>query len=290
MTYTDDTDLRQRLHALVREEAVSDLVWTRIERGVQRRRVVRRMGQAAIGVAAILLALVIVHRPGPAHKNTVTVTSEPSLSTTTMATTTLATTTTVTAPATTVIQETPTTGHHAPSATPASDLQPLCVDSFDPVCGAFRWIDTPPVNTPIRVSVEPNDLRVKAGQAAVFHVTVADDAQITRVDPLWDGCYVNDGAVEPSISPPSVCLGTALQLERSGQPHVGAWHSPAPFADGSTDTVTFTHTFTTPGIHSLRIEASSLTAAWAGADGLNDRDTDPYRSDATVEFTITVDP
>ena len=288
MTAPGETQLRSRLTDLVADEQPPDLLRVRVRREIRARQRMRRFTLVAAGAAAIILALVAVVRlsPGP-KKGTVTVVSSPS-STTTVATTTTeleATTTTVrteastttTAPAETTVPTVPP----VESEVPASDSAPVCIDSSDASCGPLSWIDGPPVNAPIQVSIDPGELHVKANELATFHVQITDDAQIETVFPLWDGCNVG--------TPDSACLGTPLQLMRVDEFHFGSWHAPVPFADGSSQTTTLTHVFDTPGTHTLGVEVRTTTRAWTGVvDGT--LESDPYTSFSVSTFTVIVDP
>ena len=183
------------------------------------------------------------------------------------------TTTSTTAPA--VIAATTTTtvvdapAPPAPLATSPPTTAPVCRNSTDPACGAFRW-DPAPADRPATLTITPQAGPIVAGQRVDFTLAMSDpDGPVTLAE--WD-IAVNPGTAQ---------YGSSSTVERppACPARYGPWTPPPPNG-GEASTLT-NILFEQPGTYTITVDVRPA----AGCDNV-----DPYRSGARRTITVEVEP
>jgi hypothetical protein len=143
----------------------------------------------------------------------------------------------------------------------------VCLDSFDPQCGAFHW-EPAPTNQPVQIdSVVVDPPNPIAGQPVTVTIHWSDpDADNATVTSAVDGAggLIDDSAL-------MVC---------SNRP-TGAWSLPAPHPGHGT--LAYQLHFPVAGTFAWTIRLTSWSSTQTFACG-----GDPYRSYASVSDSITV--
>jgi hypothetical protein len=155
-----------------------------------------------------------------------------------------------------------------PGGVPVPVDGPVCVNSFNPRCGPFRWEPAPPANQPVTIdSVVLDPPHPIAGQNVTVTIQWSDpDADLAHVDGSCDGngCVYVAAACAMPVNPPS-----------------GPWSPPPPRPGAGT----LVQTLQFPVAGTFDWEVDFFT----GRDGFCPSfPPDPYTSRATVSDSITV--
>ena len=174
-------------------------------------------------------------------------------------------------PSTTSTQAPATTATVAPAPPPTTTAAPTttappCRNSTDPACGPFRW-DPAPTNRPAA-------LTIGAPATATVNVPVRLELSMTDPDgPVTFDCY------SVALDRPGVSTGACVIEQFECPERYGPWSPPPPRpgADSTDTEVTFQETGT-----------YVVTVSVSRPDGCDN--VDPYRSGATAQVTVEVQP
>lgn len=155
---------------------------------------------------------------------------------------------------------TTTAAHPAPAPTPSPKP---CRNSYDPVCGPFRWDPDPGTNAPLNVTASAQPQQVNAGTEVNFHIVADDpDAKIAQCVVFVD---FGDGQTGGTCPPPPAC-----------QTPYGPWTPPARVKDHwETD---IKHTYATAGWHTASFQVQSHSFC----------NPDPYGGSGQAPATVEV--
>jgi hypothetical protein len=150
-----------------------------------------------------------------------------------------------------------------------------CLNSSEPECGPFHWIEEPSSNEPIHIAIE----------VTPEHPTVGE--QVTMVVKVWDADAPLMATWLPSSSwgESGTALGHAVSCS---EPAHGPWMPPDP-SPGS-ETFTFTHTYEKAGTFALTVDGFSWSAPPWGEASCHYPERDPYGSEDHASIVITVSP
>jgi len=192
-------------------------------------------------------------------------------------------------------------GHGQPLETPAPEPPPtttttVCVDSFDPGCGPFRWSSPPGANRPMVASIELLTEHPVAGGTMSFRVRASDPDAI----PLETGLWLAGANEDPGIAAGNCSWHGVYE-------GYGPWAPPTP-QGGSFDVVTSRLAPREAGTY--RVYACITSTSWPRyADSASDQEVqswcpgdpssqgfegftcrDPYGDFAAPYVTIVVEP
>lgn len=167
----------------------------------------------------------------------------------------------------------PTTTSGAPATTAPATTAPTttttaapCLNSTDPACGPFRW-EPQPSNRPASLTVRTPPT-VVAGEAAPLELQMSDpDGPVTL------SCY------SVALDRPGASTGTCVAEPLECPDRYGPWRPPAPQPGSATTTTEVT--FDESGTYTVTVSVSRPD----GCDTV-----DPYRSGATAQLTVEVQP
>lgn len=158
----------------------------------------------------------------------------------------------------------------APKPTEEPDPKPSptesdCLNSFDPACGYFEWVDKPEPNQPLVITVNVPD--AVAGEDAAFGVRVSDaDAKIFRE--FWKVDF-GDGSYSKGYG------------DKSCTKAYGPWTLPSRLGD--VHETAFHHTYAAAGTYTVTVHYHSYDRR----DGKRPCQ-QAYGSESTVQVTVTV--
>ena len=151
-----------------------------------------------------------------------------------------------------------------PSDTPSEQPSPsasarVCLNSYDPACGAFYWDPAPGSNAPMDMTIQASSTTLTVGETVTVTGTATDpDAQIMCHQVEWGPTYIYFAAMTRA--------------------KFGRWETPEKKPGHVTETVS--HVYDTPGTYRIAFEAIS--------GGCPDLWANPYTSQGTASVTVTV--
>ncbi len=186
--------------------------------------------------------------------------------------TTVAATTSTTAVTTTTTRPAATTTSTAPTTTVAPTTTTTvvaCHNSTDPACGPFRFDPQPGADSPMTAQVVAGPASVRAGQEAVFTVTLNDPDGVSYGSSVF--IFGDSGIGETSQDP---CT------------KFGPWDPPPRDPASATEVQLVRHTYFSPGTYTatFAFEAGPFDCA----DSVTGRGDRPYASSATGTVIVVV--
>ena len=147
-----------------------------------------------------------------------------------------------------------------PTEQPSSTASaPVCINSYDPACGAFYWDPAPGSNAPMNITIHASSTTLTVGETVTVTGAATDpDAEIVCHQVEWGPTYV--------------LFGVMLRSK------FGRWDTPEKKLGHVTETVS--HAYDKPGTYRIAFEAIS--------GGCPDSSTNPYTSEGTASVTVTV--